>query len=523
MHALLSDGLEAMIGSKPIPVAEAGHRVGLTHGWRQLLGRDLFWLIGAAVVFTSSVIAFTPLHQGFSWDEVVYVSQISQHAPSMPWAAERARGMPLLVAPVTLLTGSPTVLRLYLALLAGLGLFLGLLAWRGLRAAWVLALAGVVFGSLWVAQAEAPLVFPNFWAAIGGISGIGLFLQAVKRRGSRRYVFILLTAATAFTALMRPADALFLFAPLIVAVVVKKEWRSLALFMAMVSGLLLGLGEWLVEAYLYFGGLFARLSGVREASGGTGLHLLNGFRVLNGRSSWSYPGILAWWVVFLVLAGIGVWAVSQSDGWLFALVPVVCALSVYILYSFPNLVSARYLLPAWLLLAIPVADGIAKVSVGAFGRPRWALVMAAITFVLIELVSQHIVLAKEIESRQAAIGANGKVTSELFHLKVRPPCVVTSDSTQPFTPVAMPAAYHLDCSYAWDVTRVSLPSHSRIVVIEGRTGRPFSYARDWPDRRLRTSDGFVQIWTEPRRLDHSESKSQRGTALGSHFQGSRPN
>src|SRR5260221_8201912 len=58
----------------------------------------------------------------------------------------------------------------------------------------------------------------------------------------------------------------------------------------------------------------------------------------------------------------------------------------------------------------------------------------AIIFVLTALVSQHIVLVREMESRQAAIGANGKVTSELYQLRVRPPCVVTSDSTQPFTP-----------------------------------------------------------------------------------------
>src|SRR5260221_876515 len=159
---------------------------------------DLLWLLGVSAAFTSSVIAFTPLHQGFSWDEVVYVSQISQHTPSMPWAAERARGMPLLVAPVTLLTASPTALRLYLASLAGLGLFVGLLAWRGLLPAWVLALAGVVFGGLWVAQAEAPLVFPNFWAAIGGVSGVGLFLPGVERGASRRYLFFLLTGPAPF-------------------------------------------------------------------------------------------------------------------------------------------------------------------------------------------------------------------------------------------------------------------------------------------------------------------------------------
>src|SRR5260221_8949463 len=271
---------------------------------------DLLWLLGVSAAFTSSVIAFTPLHQGFSWREVVYVSQISQHAPRMPWAAERARGMPLFGAPVTLLTASPTALRLYLASLAGLGLFVGLLAWRGLRPAWALALAGVVLGGLWVAQAEAPLVFPNFWAAIGGVSGVGLFLQGVKRVASRRYVSILLTAATAFTALMRPADAVFLFAPLIVAAVAVKEWRSPALLLAMISGLLLGLGEGLIEGYVFFGGLFAGLRGAREASGGTGLHLLNGLRGFNGRASWSYPGILAGGVVFLLL--FSVWGLAVS-------------------------------------------------------------------------------------------------------------------------------------------------------------------------------------------------------------------
>jgi hypothetical protein len=123
------------------------------------------------------------------------------------------------------------------------------------------------------------------------------------------------------------------------------------------------------------------------------------------------------------------------------------------------------------------------------------IVVPAITvFVLIELVSQHVVFAREMASRQAAIGANDKVISELRHLDVRPPCVVTSDSTQPFSPVAMPAAYSLHCSYAWDMTSISPGNHSQIVMIEGRTGHPFSYARGWPDYRLRTSDGAQQIW-----------------------------
>src|SRR6516164_6330546 len=168
---------------------------------------DLLWLLGAAAAFMLAVLAVNPLHQGFIWDETVYVSQISKHTPAMPWAPERARGMPLLVAPVTLITGSPTALRVYLSALAGVALFLALLAWRRLRPAWVLALAGLVFGGLGVAQAEAPLVFPNFWAAVGALATAGLFLRGVAKIGSPRVNAILLVIAVAFTTLMRPADA----------------------------------------------------------------------------------------------------------------------------------------------------------------------------------------------------------------------------------------------------------------------------------------------------------------------------
>src|SRR5215471_10911264 len=153
----------------PISRRKGGtHRAEGKHDGRRAVPArtDLLWLLGVAAVFTVAVLALNPLHQGFSWDETVYVSQVSKHTPAMPWAPERARGMPLLVAPVTLITSSPMALRVYLPVLAGAAVFLALLAWRRLRSAWVLALAGLIFGGVGIAQAEAPLAFPNFWAAI---------------------------------------------------------------------------------------------------------------------------------------------------------------------------------------------------------------------------------------------------------------------------------------------------------------------------------------------------------------------
>ena len=65
-------------------------------------GRSIAWPIAAAAAFTLALFLFDSLRIPLFWDESVYASQISQHVP-MPWGAERARGLPLLVAPVPLL------------------------------------------------------------------------------------------------------------------------------------------------------------------------------------------------------------------------------------------------------------------------------------------------------------------------------------------------------------------------------------------------------------------------------------
>ena len=503
----------------PISRRKGGtHRAEGKHDGRQAVSArtDLLWLLGVAAAFTVAVLALNPLHQGFSWDETVYVSQISKHTPGMPWAPERARGMPLLVAPVTLLTSSPAALRMYLSVLAGAALFLALLAWRQLRPAWVLALAGLIFGGLWVAQAEAPLVFPNFWAAVGALAAAGLFLRGVTKVGSPRVNGILLGVTVAFTALMRPADAVFLLGPLLLFGLTVPAWRSWPVLLAVTAGLAVGLGEWLVEAYLYFGGLGARLRGTRSASGGTGFHVVNGLRFMNGRTSWTYPGILGWWAVFILLAMLGVWAISRSQGWPHALVPVACATSVYLLYSFPDLVSARYLLPTYLLLAIPVADGIAWLSASSFRSRRVAGITVAAVFVAAELASQHLLLAKEIGSREAGLTSNSQVVRELDQLGIHSPCIITADSKQPFTPFAMPAAFDIGCAYAWDISKLTFPTRRRVIMIEGGGAHPFGYTRGWPKISLRTIDGVVQIWFEPKTLTRTGAPHHNGKHSGRH-------
>ena len=46
-------------------------------------GRDSgWWLVAAGVAFTAAELLFVSSRLGVSWDEVVYVSQVSAHAPA---------------------------------------------------------------------------------------------------------------------------------------------------------------------------------------------------------------------------------------------------------------------------------------------------------------------------------------------------------------------------------------------------------------------------------------------------------
>ena len=476
-------------------------------------GRGIAWPIAAAAAFTLALFLFDSLRIPLFWDESVYASQISQHVP-MPWGAERARGLPLLVAPVTLLTSSVVALRVYLVVMAGIGLFLAMLAWRGRRPDWVVALAGVVFGGLWVAQQQASLLLPSYWSAIGGLAGVGLCVRAMERGRSSPLGTVLLAATVIFTALMRPADALAIFGLLLVIVLIARPWRhsvslAVALAGAIVAGLAVGIGEWVAESYLYFGGPSRRLHAASAASGGRKLNLLNNLRIMSGGlvsskpgfpgiHGWSHPPLLAWWAAFGVLALIGVYAAHRYHGWLLASTPVICALGVYALYSLPVRDNTRYLQPVWALLAVSAADAIYWLVTAPRGRLRVAAIVAASLFVAVELGTQHALLATSNAQRVADGRVQMNAVRDLRQLGVRPPCVLTSSRVA--VPITLPAAYYLGCSYQWHIKSLAQAGGRRVVVLVSGGARPQPFAQYWPAHRLPKTTGRVVGYVEPRRL-----------------------
>ncbi|MFE9999987.1 hypothetical protein [Streptomyces avermitilis] len=481
--------------------------------WR---GRGELALAAVAALFTLAQLSLVRPGMGLGWDETVYVSQISAHAPPAFFSAPRARGVSLLVAPITSWSSSTPLLRVYLALLSGLGLHLALRVWRGLFPARVLALAGALFASLWVTVFYGPQAMPNYWVAIGALICVGCFLRVRADRYGRadryapadRYDRAALGgvgAGAALMAWMRPTDAIWTALPLLALLACVRGRRRPALLTALAVGLVAGAGEWVVEAYVSYGGLGQRLSDASHIQGGLGWNIAVGdqLRSLGGRAlcrpcTGAMPdvAVMAWWFVLPLLAALGLAVAVRARRTAATLVPLACATTAAVPYLFLiGYAAPRFLLPAYALLAIPVADALVHLVI--VPRRVWRPVAAAlVTLVLAgHLAVQYEVLEKAVDRTTAAHRGWARTAGELHRLGVRPPCLLTGSE-------AIPIAFYTGCSSAQtsghnaNATRAGiLRTATRIPVaaLAPANGSPPAYARDWPSHRY----GAVRIHVAP--------------------------
>ncbi|KMS66093.1 membrane protein, partial [Streptomyces leeuwenhoekii] len=239
-------------------------------------------LAAVAAAFTLAQLVLVRPVLGLGWDETVYVSQVTSHTPAAFFSAPRSRGVSLLVAPVASWSSSTPLLRVYLALLSGLALYLALRAWRGLFPVRVLATAGAFFATLWVTLFYGPQAMPNYWVAIGALMCAGCFLRARAADGGRAAPWGV-AAGAALMAWMRPTDAVWVAVPLLLAALARRRGR---LLLALVGGLAAGGVPWVIEAYTGYGGLAQRLADASRIQGGLGWHIAvdDQLRSLGGRS-----------------------------------------------------------------------------------------------------------------------------------------------------------------------------------------------------------------------------------------------
>ncbi|MFF4832826.1 hypothetical protein [Streptomyces sp. NPDC001315] len=467
--------------------------------WR---ARGDTWLAAVAAAFVLAQLALVRPGMGLGWDETVYVSQVSGHAPAAFFSAPRARGVPLLVAPIASWSASTPLLRVYLAVLAGLALFLALRVWRGLFPARVLALGGALFASLWVTLFYGPQAMPNYWVAIGALACAGCFLRAGPAPHDRAAVWGVFTGA-ALMAWMRPMDAVYVVLPLLALCLCLRRWRRPALLAALLAGLVAGVGEWVVEAYLGYGGLAQRLSDASRIQGGLGWHLALGdqLRSLGGRTlcrpcagSMPSPAVTAWWFVLPLLAVLAAVIAIRARRPAPTLVPLACATTAAVPYLFLiGYAAPRFLLPAYALLSIPVADALAHL-VTAPGRARRPVAVTLLALGLTgHLAVQYVVLDHTVHRTTAAHRDWSRTAAGLHRLGVRPPCLLTGYE-------ATPIAFYAGCASAQTSGHNANPTASAIdrtarttptAALTPPGGRPPAYARTWPAEHMGGVSAYV--------------------------------
>ncbi|MEU8525785.1 hypothetical protein AB0C77_09330 [Streptomyces sp. NPDC048629] len=433
---------------------------------------------------------------GLGWDESVYVSQVSPQAPAAFFSAPRARGITYLVAPpLTVLTTSLTALRVYLAVLAGCGLFLALWVWRRLLPAPVLGVAGGLFTSLWITMFYASQAMPNLWVAYGALAAVGCFLRAVRDPGDR-WAPVGLAAGVAFAALMRPTDAVWLALPLAVAAVAMRARRWGFLLVALAAGLAAGCAPWIVEAYVSYGGLAARLDRGSEIQGRLGWYFSvdDHARALGGRTlcrpcdvPWRFPAAALWFFALPLLVAAGVRAavrVGRHRTELVVATVVGAALAAPYLFTV-GYAAPRFLLPAYALLALPVAYGLVR---ACRPRPRGRRIVVGLVAVALasHLALQYRLVDNTADRVRRYTADLGRIAAELHALGVRPPCVVSGlesirvallagcASRQPGGPNKSITPGEL----------VATALHQPVAILVADAARPPSYAHAWPAHPL---------------------------------------
>ncbi|MFD4969926.1 hypothetical protein [Streptomyces sp. NPDC058424] len=466
---------------------------------RRVRGDVLVAAVAAA--FTLAQLLLVRPGMGLGWDESIYVSQVSGHAPAAYFSAPRARGVSLLVAPVASWSSSTTLLRVYLAVLSGLALYLALRVWRHAFRSGVLALAGALFASLWVTLFYGPQAMPNYWVAIGALVCAGCCLRVRTARPDLAALWGLAGGA-ALMALMRPMDAVWAVLPLLALALLERRWKPLA---ALLAGLVAGSAEWVIEAYVAYGGLLQRLSDGSAIQGGLGWHfaVADQLRSLGGRAlcrpctgAQPNPAVTAWWYVLPLLALLGLALAVRARRSPPTLVALACAATAAFPYLFMiGYAAPRFLLPAYALLAIPAADALVHLLRAPNGRWRPLAVSLAAVGLAGHLAVQYAVLAHTVHRTTVDRRAWSGTAATLHRLGVRPPCLLTGEE-------AIPIAFYTGCGSAatagpnTNSTPAAIDQAARRLPVAALTttdGTPPAYARTWPSHRF----GDLRLYVAP--------------------------
>ena len=359
-----------------------------------------------------------------SWDESIYLSQVAQ-GPSLPFAASRARGITILVAP-WVGSGVPlTALRVVLVIAAAAAITGAFVPWIrliGKGAVWAAAL----FASGWVTLSYGSAVMPNLWVAALGVAAVGAAISAIDR--PERRTFITAAALVGAMAAFRPFDAVAIVTPLLVFVVVRRAW---ILAGAVLAGVAVGVAPWVAEMTVRFGSVREGVDAAGDMGrigGADPLDTVRTHLALADGSPLGASGPVStmtslWLAAVVVSTAVGfalapTWRVRR---------PLAVALASAALPAAGYLVfvrgaAPRFLLPTFALLSLPMGAALAA----ALARPALRAVAVAVSLLW---VGSHLGTALEVTSTAVVERAAPQTTGrELGRLVGTDDCVVLGRS-----------------------------------------------------------------------------------------------
>lgn len=361
-------------------------------------------LIGVAAVYLLLQLLVVPLDRWWSWDEATYVSQVTRGVhPSMfyPW---QSRGVSIIVAPMGLL-GAPLVLtRIWLALMASIGLAASFTVWAPILGRRATAVAAFLFCGSWLALFYGSEAMPNLWSAILAIAASGLAL-----RGDRRAQRI---AAGLFfgMALVRVPDAVLVGG--VLALTLGPLHRRWSPALAVAGGVAAGCFVWLGELLVRFG----LSEGVRMVLGSQQsqrfVTVAGPLRRLEAYVGWLGSNVappnfrpnawsMLWWGVVLAAAAVGAWRAPRRE-----VRTAAAAATVFVLaYGFlAGPVIPRYMLSAFGLFTLPAAVGFVEMArIGE--RLRGELIRDGAGVLILTLALAQVMAARQVG--QGLVGFRG--------------------------------------------------------------------------------------------------------------------
>ena len=327
------------------------------------LARRLLLFVGLAFL-VAQLLAFS-FDRPPSWDEAIYLSQVTPGAEALPFVPSRARGITFLAVPVLQLGGSIAHLRLFLAVASAVALTAAFRSWARVIGLGSVA-AAVLFAGAWPTLFYGSELMPNLWVALICVAATAILARRLAT-GEARYDELLAGGLVAVAALLRPLDAVVLAAVLIVLPIAVRR-ATIGWTVHLVLGLVAGWAPWLVEMIGRFGSP-ANAFGAAARLGHTGrfalLENVHQYLALSDGPSIGpvaephipASGIL-WLLGMTVLVTVGVRAATGARLLPSLIVPTATGVALAAEYIvFTDAQAPRFLLPALALLTSPPAWG----------------------------------------------------------------------------------------------------------------------------------------------------------------------